>query len=64
MKIKKKAAIAAVLFSAAVNFSACAYGPPPDEYENVNNNDTVSQTDAENGSDDAGTESENGDDKE
>ncbi|MDE6593152.1 MAG: hypothetical protein K2K57_08845 [Oscillospiraceae bacterium] len=30
MKIKKKAAVAAAVFAAAMNFSACAYGPPPE----------------------------------
>ncbi|MDE7293873.1 MAG: hypothetical protein K2N72_05565 [Oscillospiraceae bacterium] len=30
MKIKKKAAVAAAVFAAAMNLSACAYGPPPE----------------------------------
>lgn len=30
MKIKKKAAITAAVFAAAMNLSACAYGPPPE----------------------------------
>lgn len=33
MKTKKKAAIAAAAFWAALNLSACAYGPPPEDYE-------------------------------
>ncbi|MDE6579699.1 MAG: hypothetical protein K2K41_04115 [Ruminiclostridium sp.] len=28
MKIKKKAAMAAAVFAAAMNLTACAYGPP------------------------------------
>ena len=55
MKIKKKAAIAAALFSAAMNFSACdnvgsgVYGPPPETraYEETDtetvNNDVTAQ---------------------
>lgn len=52
MKIKKKAAIAAAVFSAAMNFSACAYGPPPGEEEydepgaETGNNEYVSQTES------------------
>ena len=34
MKMKKKAVIAAVAFAAAMNLSACAYGPPED-YEDT-----------------------------
>ncbi len=30
MKIKKKAVVAAAVFAAAMNLSACAYGPPPE----------------------------------
>lgn len=30
MKIKKKAAISALIFSAAMNLNGCAYGPPPE----------------------------------
>lgn len=33
MKIKKKAVIAAVAFAAAMNLSACAYGPPQEDYD-------------------------------
>lgn len=33
MKTKRKAAIAAAAFWAALNLSACAYGPPPEDYE-------------------------------
>lgn len=36
MKISKKAVIAAAVFSAALNLSACAYGPPPDDWEHEN----------------------------
>lgn len=59
MKIKKKAVIAATVFAAAMNFSACdnygynVYGPPPEEWEyeetnteNVSNDDTT-QTEEE-----------------
>lgn len=42
MKIKRKAALAAAVFLAAMNLSACAYGPPED-YEN--NDIDASQTD-------------------
>lgn len=53
MKIKKKAVIAAAVFSAALNLSACAYGPPPDDW-NSDNSSSVSDansydTDSENG---------------
>lgn len=38
MKIKKKAAIAAAMFAAVMNFSACAYGPPPEgDYDPADN---------------------------
>lgn len=37
MKIAKKAMIAAAVFSAALNLSACAYGPPPEDWDNENN---------------------------
>ena len=47
MKIKAKAAMAAILFSAAVNFSACAYGPPQDDFESVDS-DVVSQPESKN----------------
>lgn len=33
MKIKKKAAIAAAAFAVAMNLSACAYGPPNEDFE-------------------------------
>lgn len=33
MKMKKKAVIAAVAFAATMNLSACAYGPPQEDYE-------------------------------
>ncbi len=38
MKMKKKAIIAAVAFAAAMNLSACTYGPPywdEEEYEDT-----------------------------
>ncbi len=49
MKMKKKAVIAAAVFTAAMNFSACdnyasgAYGPPEEReyYETVSNDDTT-----------------------
>lgn len=46
MKMIKKAAITAVVFSAALNFSACAYGPPEDEleYEKETNSTVSSDT--------------------
>ena len=63
MKIKKKAALAAVAFAAAMNLSACydpndnindaAYGPPPEtwEYEETNteivSNDDTTQSEEE-----------------
>ena len=53
MKIKKKAVIAAAVFSAALNLSACAYGPPPDDW----NSDNSSSVSDENSND---TDSENG----
>ena len=31
MKKIQKAALTAVLFTAAMNMNSCAYGPPPDE---------------------------------
>lgn len=34
MKMKKKAAIAAMAFAVAMNLSACAYGPPKGDEEN------------------------------
>lgn len=53
MKMKKKAIIAAAVFSAALNLSACAYGPPPDDW-NSDNGSSVSDensydTDSEDG---------------
>jgi len=42
MKVKKKAAIAAAAFWAAMNLSACAYGPPPEDYEESGSD--ISQT--------------------
>lgn len=67
MKIKKKAALAAVAFAAAMNLSACydpndnindnAYGPPPEtwEYEETNteivSNDDTTQSEEENSPD-------------
>lgn len=33
MKMKKKAVIAAAAFAVAMNLSACAYGPPQEDYE-------------------------------
>ena len=35
MKVKKKAAMAAAVFVAAMNLTACAYGPPPMEDRNA-----------------------------
>ncbi len=59
MKIKKKAAVAAAIFTAAMNFSACdnyasgAYGPPEErEYDIVVNDDTA-QSDTESDPDDS-----------
>ena len=34
MKMKKEAVIAAIAFAAAINLSACVYGPPED-YEDT-----------------------------
>lgn len=67
MKIKKKAALAAVLFSAAMNLSACyepydnindcTYGPPPETWEQeetdteIVSNDDTTQSDTETDSD-------------
>lgn len=67
MKIKKKAAIAAVLFSATMNLSACydpndnindaAYGPPPETWEQeetdteIISNDDMTQNETETDSD-------------
>ena len=34
MKMKKEAVVAAIAFAAALNLSACAYGPPED-YEDT-----------------------------
>lgn len=66
MKIKKKAAIAAAVFAAAMNFSACdnyasgAYGPPEErEYEIVVNDGTTksdTETDPENSEEEKGDE--------
>ena len=36
MKMNKKAVVAAAVFSAAMNLSACAYGPPYDPSDNRN----------------------------
>lgn len=63
MKIKKKAAAAAVAFAAAINLSACydpndnmndcAYGPPPETWEQeetdteIVNNDDMTQSETE-----------------
>lgn len=46
MKMIKKAAIAAAVFSVALNLSACAYGPPEDEleYEKATDNTVSSDT--------------------
>ncbi len=33
MKIKKKAAMAAAVFAAAMNLTACAYGPPMEKQD-------------------------------
>lgn len=53
MKMKKKAVIAAAVFSAALNLSACAYGPPPDDWDNENSSSFSDEnsydTDSENG---------------
>ena len=53
MKMKKKAVIAAAVFSAALNLSACAYGPPPDDWEHENSssvsNENSYDTDSEDG---------------
>ncbi len=35
MKMKKKAVIAAAAFAVAMNLSACAYGPPEEDYEDT-----------------------------
>lgn len=43
IKNKKKAFLAAAVFFAAMNLSACAYGPPPEDKEETNAD--VSQTD-------------------
>ena len=52
MKMKKKAVIAAAVFSAALNLSACAYGPPPDDWNNENGSSVSDEnsydTDSEN----------------
>ena len=42
MKIKKKAAVAAAVFAVTMNLSACAYGPPPEEHEDIDAD--ISQT--------------------
>lgn len=47
MKIKKKAAMAAAVFVAAMNLSACAYGPPR-ERENAPQTQDSSYDTAEN----------------
>lgn len=53
MKMKKKAVIAAAVFSAALNLSACAYGPPPDDWDSDNRSSVSDEnsydTDSENG---------------
>ncbi len=59
MKIKKKTALAAAVFTAAMNFSACdnyadtVYGPPSEtpEYTETVSNDDNSQSEEENASD-------------
>ncbi len=33
MKMKKEAVVAAIAFAAAINLSACAYGPPNEDFE-------------------------------
>lgn len=42
IKNKKKAALTAALFWAAMNLSACVYGPPPEDNEETDAD--VSQT--------------------
>jgi hypothetical protein len=43
--MKRKAALAAVLFSAAMNINGCTYGPPPDEaVMHANNMNTTAIT--------------------
>lgn len=42
MKIKKKAVIAAAVFAAALNLSACAYGPPEDYEDRPQTEETSS----------------------
>lgn len=46
MKMRKKAALAAVIFSAALNTACAVYGPPPEDWEpEENDTDIVSNDD-------------------
>lgn len=53
MKMRKKAALAAVIFSAALNVACGVYGPPPDGWEpeesdtDIVCNDDTAQTEIE-----------------
>lgn len=57
MKMRKKAALAAVIFSAALNTACAVYGPPPEDWDReekgteIVSNDTKAQTEAETGAD-------------
>ena len=54
MKIKKKAAMAAAMFVAAMNLTACAYGPPPMDSRDAPQQQEQPSDDAENQNADAG----------
>lgn len=55
MKIQKKAVIAAAVFSAALNLSACAYGPPPDDWNNENSSSVSDENSYDTDSEDSDT---------
>ncbi len=42
MKKKKGAALAALVFSAAMNMNGCVYGPPPDSIMEAEKPDSIS----------------------
>ena len=55
MKKSRKTALAAILFSAAMNMNGCVYGPPPDEaaYSKGENSTSAVAAEEENTSEEA-----------
>lgn len=48
MKMKKEAVVAAIAFAAALNLSACAYGPPEDYEDTTQPEEETSYDSADN----------------